>query len=375
MDPSDRETQAGKEREDTDAKLRAERVRTDVELIKTRATAEQDADQVVELARARAEEILRGARERFDRDLQDMGAPGSVRTEVAVERAVEDGAVAEERAVADDQLHREREERQRALSALLWMEREATDDGLVVERARADEALATRDDFLGMVSHDLRNMLGGIALTAGVIAKQAAAEGERGAPSLAQAERIQRFAARMNRVLGDLLDVVSLEAGKLHVTRRPLEAADLVKDAVEAFHAAFAAKGVTLEADIREGSVRADLDHDRILQVLANLLGNALKFTEPGGRVTLVMARDGQDLQFSVIDTGEGIPAGQAVVIFERFRQLDPTHRQGLGLGLYISKCIVEAHGGTIEAESPAGGGTALHVRLPAAQPAGPVVE
>ena len=354
-----------KERDDTDASLRAERIKADAQLAKTRTSVEEEADHVVEVARDRAEVTLHAARERADSDMATAGAPSSLRKEVEVERAVEDGAVAEERAVADEQLQGEREEHQGALTTLLRLEREATDDGLVIERARADETVATRDDFLGMVSHDLRNMLGGITLSATMLVKQAATEANGGAATLRHAELIKRFSVRMNRLVGDLLDLVSLEAGKLRVTPQPLDAVQLVKDSGEEFQPSFSAKGVTLTTDIAADAILAKIDHERIHQVLANLLGNALKFTERGGNVALSVARTGSEVRFSVTDTGVGIPAGQAAAIFERFRQVGTN--DGLGLGLYIAKCIVEAHGGSIWAETPERGGTALLFTLPGA--------
>jgi two-component system sensor histidine kinase VicK len=108
------------------------------------------------------------------------------------------------------------------------------------------------------------------------------------------------------------------------------------------------------------------LDHDRVLQVLGNLLSNALTFTERGGRVSLALEEANSAAHFSVADSGVGIPAGQAEKIFERFEQVG-RDRRGHGLGLYIAKCIVEAHDGRIWAESPDAGGTALRFTLPAA--------
>jgi signal transduction histidine kinase len=355
------------ERQDTDASLLAERTKTDVELARNAALVEEDADEIVEVARERAEATLRTARERADHDMMTAGAPSRSRKEIEVARAKEDGTVAQERALADDRLAAERQEHQRALNALLRLEREATDAGLLVERARADQVISTRDDFLGMVSHDLRNMLGGIALSAATLAKHAPTSGDSGALTLKHTERIQRFTARMNRLLGDLLDVVSLEAGMLHVTMGPFDANLLTSDAAEAFQPTFAAQGITLAAKVEPGELIASGDQERVLQVLANLFSNALKFTERGGHVALSVARTGSQVCFSVIDTGVGIPAAHATAIFERFRQVGTRDRRGLGLGLYIAKSIVEAHGGNIWIESPEGGGSAFHFTVPAA--------
>ena len=348
------------EREDTDASLLAERAKTDAALAKKRSSLEETEDLVVEVARTRAAETLDAARERADREMRAAGAGWTLHEKVELEREKADSTLAEERAAADDRLRAEREEHRRALHALLHLEREATDDGLLVERARADEVVATRDDFLGMVSHDLRNILGTIAMSTTMLAKQAIG----GAATTAHAERIQRGTARMNRLVGDLLDVVSLEAGMLHTTPLPHDAIDLAKETVEAFRPSFQSKEVTLTMDSATGSIVAKFDHDRIVQVLANLLSNALKFTERGGQVTLSVARTNSDVRFSVTDTGVGIPADKSAAIFERFGQVT-RDRRGHGLGLYIAKCIVEAHGGRIWVDRPEAGGAALRFTLP----------
>jgi signal transduction histidine kinase len=145
---------------------------------------------------------------------------------------------------------------------------------------------------------------------------------------------------------------------------QPTSATQLVKDAAEAFQPAFSAKGVALSTVIGPGATLTQCDHERIMQVLANLLSNALKFTERGGLVTLSVAENDGLVSFAVTDTGVGIPAGHVLTIFERFQQAAPKHHLGLGLGLYIAKCIIEAHGGTIWAASPEAGGAALSFTL-----------
>jgi signal transduction histidine kinase len=366
------ESNARTERDETDASLRAERSKTDSELAKTTALIEGDADQVVELARERADAILQAARERTDREMTMAAVTTKVRHEVEAERATEDETVAEEELVADERLQVERKEKQRAHSALLRHERAATDDGLLVERARADEVVSTRDDFLGMVSHDLRGMLSGISLTAALLVKQSGAGSGNSAVTVKHAERIQRFAGRMSRLVGDLLDVVSLEAGKLHVTLSPVNVSQLLNEAMEAFAPSFSAKAITLAKDLPAGELMVMGDHERILQVLANILDNALKFTAQGGRVLMAVARVESEVRFSITDTGEGLPPGHETTIFERFRQVRVRRkdRPGLGLGLYIAKSIVDAHDGRIWVERPGAEGTAFHFTIPLVPPA-----
>jgi signal transduction histidine kinase len=351
-------------RDQTDANLLAEREKTDAELASRQAAARVDEDEVVEAARERAQDVLEAARGQADHDLDVMGATPREQRLVADLRAVADVALDDQRAAAEKTLEIEREAHQRALSALLRLEREATDEGLVVERARADQVIANRDDFLGMVSHDLRGILGTIALSAERLTRPAPTSDP--AATKLIGERIQRHTARMNRLVGDLLDVVALEAGALKLTRRKNDAIQLMTEALESYQPSFQAKGIELSADLAAGPIVMDFDHDRILQVVANLLSNALKFTEAGGRVSMLVARQGADVLFSISDSGVGVAPEHTTAIFERFGQIKRDNR-GHGLGLYISKCIVEAHDGKIWVERSADGGMVAHFTLPAA--------
>jgi signal transduction histidine kinase len=211
-----------------------------------------------------------------------------------------------------------------------------------------------------MVSHDLRSLLGGIVMSTDLIACNPGGSGV-----LADTDNIQRYAARMNRLIGDLVDVVSIDAGKLSVISVDCEATDVVSEVVATFVAAAADKGITLAADVAPVPMRVELDCERILQVLANLITNAMKFTPRGGSILLHTRRSGEELRFSVHDTGCGIRTDMIEAIFHRFWQAGRDDRRGLGLGLYISRCIVEAHGGRIWAESEPGDGTTISFSLP----------
>jgi signal transduction histidine kinase len=356
------------ERANTDEGLRVEREKSDREFSKVQATIEEEADVAIDEARERADEALQAARDSADARLERDEAP-STRETVSQERAHEDAALQGERAAADAGLQDERTERKRALAALLHMERVETDLRLRMERTRADEGLATRDEFMGMVSHDLRTLLGGIALQAAML-KRDAAEDAAGRRTAQAAEKIQRFTARMNRLIGDLVDVASIEAGKILVTPSLQDANALVRESVEAFQPLATAQGLSLDMETRENSLMARFDHERVLQVLANLLSNAIKFTRTGGRISLRVEPLGQEIHFSVTDTGAGIPKHQLEAVFERFWQARGEDRRGLGLGLYISKCIVEAHGGRIWVESQLGQGSTFSVTLPGASAA-----
>jgi signal transduction histidine kinase len=343
------------ERQHTDESLRIERQKADHEL----AAIEETADAVIVLARARADHVIAAAREQVDRQLSThTGA--QLREILAGERVREDDALREERENTDQTLRDERGEQ----LALLSGERQATDKDLGAERARTDNALATRDEFLGVVSHDLRNITDVIRGFATLIAKEAAAE-HRPEQVLKHAQRIQRSGIRMNRLIGDLVDVASIEAGKLALARQIGDPTHVVAEAVDAFQAAASANGVSLVAEIAPPSSLAAFDPARILQVLTNLLSNALKFVPANGEVSVRVERLDDDIRFAVSDTGVGIPTDMLEVIFERFRQVTSGDRRGVGLGLYIAKCIVQRHGGQIWAESRIGEGSTFFFTLP----------
>jgi signal transduction histidine kinase len=356
------------EREQTNESLRTERSRTDGALLARQAEIDKDADLVVERARETADAVLAEAREKADRKLEKVAPHVATRADVEQQRVAEDEALRAERASADEGLRREREDDARALARLLPIERDKTDRFLLTERARSDEDLLTRDDFLGIVSHDLRNLLGGIVMSAGLISQQAQ-KGEQGKRTLEETARIQRYAARMNRLVGDLVDVASMDAGKLAVATAPGDCAALVDEAAEMFRSAASAKGISLHTQTAEGTLSAEFDHGRILQVLANLISNAIKFTPSGGSIHVRSERIGDDLRVCVSDTGSGIPVAMLEAVFERFWQVGKNDRRGVGLGLYISRCIVEAHGGRIWAESVEGEGSTFCFTLPGPTP------
>lgn len=351
------------EREQTDESLRLEREKTDRALAE-RQTAEENSDLMVHRARESADAVLTEARAKADQRLDQASPDIETLTTLVEERVLEDEALQDERASADEVLRREREENARVLSRLLPLEREKTDRFLLTERARSDDALSNRDNFLGMASHDLRNLLGGIVMSADLLS-MSAPENEDGKQTLVATARIQRYAARMNRLIGDLVDIASIDAGKLAVTPVPGDAATVIAEAVDTFQAAAAAKGVSLQAETVEYPLLAEFDHDRMLQVLANIITNAIKFTSQGGRIRVRGECAGDELRFSISDTGEGIPGNMLEDIFERFWQAGKNDRRGVGLGLYISRCIVEAHGGRIWAESKLGEGSRLCFTLP----------
>ena len=250
----------------------------------------------------------------------------------------------------------------------LLEERQRTDESLRLERSKfgertfADTVTAAHQGFLADVSHDLRSLLGGLAVSAALLISDAP-RGKDGDRIRNHAGASQRAVARMTRLIGDLLDTASIEAGRLAITPEPVNVGKLVSDTVEAFTSIATAKSIALDARLPALPLIAILDDLRILQVLANLVGNAIKFTPAGGQVSIRIRTAAHRLQFVVSDTGMGIPENKLTAVFDRFEQVG-NDRRGFGLGLHISKCIVEAHGGTIWAESGVIGST-FFVELP----------
>ncbi len=353
------------ERKHTDESLAVERAKTDHALGEKKAAIEREADVVVERAREEADEVLSVARAKADEKLVAPVSSGRAHAVIEHERAREDQVLENERVAADEILRRERAASARVLARLLPLERDKTDQYLLTERARSDDALANRDDFLGMVSHDLRDLLNAIVVNAAFIEGNTAKD-EAGEGSRKGAQRIQRSAGRMARLIGDLVDIASIDGGKLAIEPTVANAEAVLLEAVETWGPPALAKGITLESSAL-GPVRAKFDNQRILQVLGNLITNAVKFSASGGTILIGVARAGGQALFSVKDTGLGIPANKLEAIFERFWQVGKNDQRGLGLGLYISKCLVEAHGGKIWAESELGVGTTLFFTLPAA--------
>jgi PAS domain S-box-containing protein len=242
---------------------------------------------------------------------------------------------------------------------------------LALENARlyrtAERAVQMRDDVLGIVAHDLRNPLGAILMQAALL-RRPAAEPER--RSQRPAEAIERAATCMTRLIQDLLDVARLAAGQLSVEQVRVSTRDVVSEAVETQKALTASAGLELRAEVAPSVPDVWADRDRLLQAFANLIGNAIKFTEHGGRIAVgALPRDGEVL-FWVADTGAGIAIADIPHAFDRFWQARKSGRSGAGLGLSIVKGIVEAHGGRIWVESTPGRGSTFFFTIPTAPPA-----
>ncbi len=354
---------SNEDRQRTDESLNTERKKTDKELARRRSAVEEASDEIVERARERADKVLVHEREVADARRERSAKEAASESFVAQERAREDRGIARERHTADEKQDRERVAHDRELSNLLRHEREGTDKHLRRERSEADLQLSFRDSFLAIVSHDLKSLLGGVSLETTLLLRSVTEDRPR-----RRVEAIQRFTRRMNRIIGDLVDLASIEAGRLAVVPREEDARRLARETVEAFRSAAAVKGLTLEAELPPEPVLTQCDRERILQVLGNVVGNALKFTPEGGRVLLRVEPAEGAVRFSVMDTGPGIPARLTDMVFERFTQGEDPDSRGQGLGLYISRSIIEAHGGRIWVESEPGRGSNFCFTLPAAE-------
>ncbi|MCB9596781.1 MAG: PAS domain-containing protein [Sandaracinaceae bacterium] len=240
---------------------------------------------------------------------------------------------------------------------------------LVLVQDRSDRAKAERakDEFLSTVSHELRTPLASIHGALGLIEGGAAGEVSDKAHELVALGR--RNTDRLLRLVNDLLDLKRLEAGRMKLRRRALDPAESVKAALDGLAVIAADAGVELEA--RGGTALSIwADPDRVVQVLTNLVSNAIKFSPEGSAVTVSIAHRARFVRFTVSDRGPGIPEDEQERLFSRFQQLDQSDArsiQGSGLGLAIAQAIVRQHGGEIGIESAAEG-TTFYFELPVAE-------
>ena len=236
----------------------------------------------------------------------------------------------------------------------------------------AQRAIRVRDDVLATVSHDLRSPLSTVFASAELLLRMDAVR--LSAPARPRVAAMVRAAKQMQRLIDDLLDATSVEAGKIVLDKRRCSATELIAESVEQFADAAEEHGIRLTASLPDEPIEVDCDPLRVAQVLSNLIGNALKFTRRGGAVVAGVERRGEEVYFSVTDSGIGIGREQLPHLFDRFYRkhwgtLPGESRPGAGLGLYIVKGLVEAHGGNAWVESRLGAGTKAYFTLLAAAP------
>ncbi|MEP6621202.1 MAG: ATP-binding protein [bacterium] len=251
---------------------------------------------------------------------------------------------------------------------LLFLEDLARRAALAVDNAllygEAQRATRARDDVLAIVSHDLRNPLNTIQMSASFLLDVLAEPGA-DVPIIPQLEIIRRATKRANALIQDLLDVSRIDAGTLAVAHAETSAELLLTDAVLEQEPVVLAKGLVFEHAWTGADVAVAADRSRISQVFSNLVGNAVKFTPAGGTVSLHGERRGGYVVFEITDSGTGIAEEHLPHLFDRFWQATQASRAGAGLGLFIVKGIVDAHGGQVEIESTPGTGTTFRFTLP----------
>ncbi|UUX94034.1 ATP-binding protein [Aquabacterium sp. J223] len=261
-------------------------------------------------------------------------------------------------------------------TALLGVDLDVTEQRLLrealQERSRAlERADQEKNRFLAMLGHELRNPLAPIRASADLLCRLA---GERCDIARA-AERVQRQAGHLTRLIDDLLDIGRITQGKIELRLAPVDLADVLREAVEAVRPLIDSRGHRLVLQGPSAPLHVRGDATRLLQVVANLLGNAAKYTDEGGKIRLTLAREGPRAVITVEDNGSGLPREALPTLFDPFTQVRGTlHRAegGLGIGLAVVRRLVELHGGQVEAHSEGlGRGTTLSVWLPRAEPPG----
>jgi signal transduction histidine kinase len=240
----------------------------------------------------------------------------------------------------------------------------AIDNARLYDQVHA--GIRARDDMIGIVSHDLRNPVNAIKMLTGVMLGR-----DHGDIVVAEmvdyASVIRQAAEQMDSLIRDLLDVTRVEAGRLAVNSRRENTEELLSDALRTLAPVAAEKLLTLRLTAPDDLPDVVADRERIAQALSNLIGNAVKFSPPNGEIVVRVAVLETEIVISVTDTGRGMTPDQLAHAFDRFWQSSRTDRQGAGLGLTITKGIVEAHGGRIWVDSTPGSGSTFYFTLPIA--------
>lgn len=257
------------------------------------------------------------------------------------------------------------EERFRALEREVA---EKTDD-----LKRADDRLVIleelKNEFISLASHELRSPLSSMKMGVATVAREMV--GPLNDEQKTMLEITERNIDRLTRLTTDLLDLVKIEAGLLDLEIQESDVGELVREVVEAGAPVAAQKGLGLDVYLPPGPLEARCDRERMKQVLTNVVGNALNFTD-AGEVSVSADRSGAELVVRVTDTGVGIPADALSTVFDKWPEAHSrtsSERRGSGLGLAICRGIVEAHGGNIKAESELEKGTAITLTVPVRGP------
>lgn len=239
-------------------------------------------------------------------------------------------------------------------------------DRLIASNLAFRDALQARDDMMAIVSHDLKNPINTIVLRSHVTLQMLDEHPESVEAVKNSLQMMRRTAGHMNQLIGDLTDVAKIQAGRLNVNLRECTVEEAVEPAIERVRLLAGEGGLDFTDHMASDLPRISADPGRITQVMDNLLGNALKFTPRSGHIKVDVIRTANEVQISVADTGPGIPPEALARIFEPYWQVQKT-RNGMGLGLFIAKTLVAAHGGRMWVESTVGSGTTFYFTLPIA--------
>lgn len=232
--------------------------------------------------------------------------------------------------------------------------------------SKLKQSIEVRDDFVAIVSHDLKNPISALSLSISLLEENAELL-EVGARDKFKSPIaiMRRSLARMTEMIGAVLNLTAIRSGNFKLLRENHSVNSVIAEVMATFRPLMAEKNIILKEDLPTHEISAMLDHGRILQVFSNLLGNALKFTPKGGEITLQVLERENEIQFGVMDSGPGMPQEELGHIFERFHQLKQAGDFSAGLGLYIAKEIIVSHGGKILAESELGKGSKFYFTLP----------
>ena len=226
---------------------------------------------------------------------------------------------------------------------------------------QAEAAEARRADLLAIASHDLRNPLGVVLVTTTMLARELTEPHQ-----VRQVDAIKRAASEMNQIVEDLVDAANIDSGSLPLGQDVHDAAAIIDGAVTAATQAINSRSITIETTIGRDLPLLYVDRYRVLQVFSRLVSNALRFMSKSGSISIGAERFGSGVKFSVTDSGPGIPESQRAFVFSRRPPPERRSCQGTGLGMFVAKGIVEAHGGRIELTSEVGRGSTISFTLPA---------
>ncbi len=381
------------ERKNTDRSLVEERERASRSVISEKGQAEAKTDRDVLDDRTRTDQEKLRARTKRDSKQSNGRTPDHNREEdhresdhrTEIERKSVDLAMQQERSRVDTAIVEERAVKSAIEVKTMRAERELTDKNLAHERTTADTAcistsselrrevaehsktkvsLTSRDEFLAVVSHDLRNPIGAISSCMELLLEESA-DRNFDTETRGWLEFAKRNADSSLRLISDILDMERIAEGKLELFVKSNDVSRMICESLESFVHIAKAKNIGLVASPIVGSPQIFCDRDRILQVFSNLIGNALKFTPKDGKIIVSVSFEESAMKVSIRDTGPGIPEEKKLKIFERFAQLKSKDRSGLGLGLHISRMLVEAHGGKLWVESDQGKGSSFFFTLP----------